>query len=79
MAAVRFLLGIFESGMLPGIAYCRLSKFPGFTGFTFDKYLHPSPDLSRWYRRSELAFRLALYVVAAPLAGAFGGLLASGI
>lgn len=35
--------------------------------------------LSRWYRRSELAFRLALYIVMAPLAGAFGGLLASGI
>lgn len=35
--------------------------------------------MSRWYRRSELAFRLALYVVMAPLAGAFGGLLASAI
>lgn len=55
--AVRFLLGIFEAGMLPGIAYY----------------------MSRWYRRSELAFRLALYVVMAPLAGAFGGLLASAI
>jgi MFS family permease len=54
---VRFVLGIFEAGMLPGIAYY----------------------MSRWYRRSELAFRLALYVVMAPLAGAFGGLLASAI
>ncbi|KAH7121512.1 putative MFS transporter [Dactylonectria macrodidyma] len=54
---VRFLLGIFEAGMLPGIAYY----------------------LSRWYRQSELAFRLSLYIVMAPLAGAFGGLLASGI
>src|SRR6201992_881689 len=35
--------------------------------------------LSRWYRRSELAFRLSLYMVMAPLAGAFGGLLASAI
>lgn len=35
--------------------------------------------LSRWYRRSELAFRLSLYIVMAPLAGAFGGLLASAI
>ncbi|KAK5714812.1 hypothetical protein LTR17_016989 [Elasticomyces elasticus] len=50
-------LGIFEAGMLPGIAYY----------------------MSRWYRRSELAFRLSLYIVMAPLAGAFGGLLASGI
>jgi MFS family permease len=54
---VRFILGIFEAGMLPGLAYY----------------------MSRWYRRSELAFRLSLYVVMAPLAGAFGGLLASGI
>ncbi|KAL1411792.1 hypothetical protein Q8F55_002759 [Vanrija albida] len=56
-AAVRFLLGIFEAGMLPGIAYY----------------------MSRWYRKRELGFRLGLYIVMAPLAGAFGGLLASGI
>lgn len=43
--AVRFLLGVFEAGMLPGIAYF----------------------LSRWYRKAELTFRLALYVVTAPL------------
>ncbi|KAJ4312530.1 hypothetical protein N0V84_009896 [Fusarium piperis] len=55
--AVRFLLGIFEAGMLPGIAYY----------------------LSRWYRASELVFRIACYVVTAPLAGAFGALLASAI
>lgn len=45
--AVRFLLGIFEAGMMPGIAYY----------------------LSRWYRRSELAFRLGLYMTMAPLSG----------
>lgn len=57
MIACRFLLGIFEAGMLPGIAYY----------------------LSRWYRRAELTFRLGMYMVMASLAGAFGGLLASGI
>jgi MFS family permease len=56
-ASVRFVLGIFEAGMMPGITYY----------------------LSRWYRKAELAFRLSLYLVMAPLAGAFGGLLASGI
>lgn len=35
--------------------------------------------MSRWYRRSELTFRLSMYIVMAALAGAFGGLLASGI
>ncbi|KAK0649975.1 major facilitator superfamily domain-containing protein [Cercophora newfieldiana] len=55
--AVRFLLGVFEAGMMPGIAYY----------------------LSRFYARAELTFRLSLYIVTAPLAGAFGGLLAGGI
>ncbi|KAI1211239.1 putative MFS transporter [Annulohypoxylon truncatum] len=54
---VRFLLGTFEAGMMPGISYY----------------------LSRWYRRSELVFRISLFIVMAPLAGAFGGLLASAI
>jgi sugar phosphate permease len=57
MMGVRFLLGVFEAGMLPGVAYY----------------------LSRWYRRNELSFRLGLYIVASPLAGATGGLLASAI
>jgi MFS family permease len=57
LIAIRFILGIFEAGMLPGIAYY----------------------LSRWYRRSELSFRLGMYMITTPLAGAFGGLLASGI
>ena len=35
--------------------------------------------LSRWYKKDELAWRLSLYIVCAPLAGAFGGLLASAI
>lgn len=57
LAGVRFVLGIFEAGIMPGITYY----------------------LSRWYRRAELTFRISMYVVMAPLAGAFGGLLASGI
>ncbi|GJN93535.1 hypothetical protein Rhopal_006592-T1 [Rhodotorula paludigena] len=55
--AVRFLLGIAEGGVFPGLAFY----------------------LSRFYRKDELGFRLACYIVCAPLAGAFGGLLASGI
>lgn len=57
MCGVRFVLGIFEAGIMPGIAYY----------------------MSRWYRRAELTFRLSLYIVMSPLAGAFGGLLVSGI
>lgn len=47
-SGVRFLLGIFEAGVMPGISYY----------------------MSRWYRRSELTFRIALFMVMAPLAGA---------
>ncbi|PWY98225.1 MFS general substrate transporter [Testicularia cyperi] len=35
--------------------------------------------LSRWYTKDELTLRLGLYILTAPSAGAFGGLLASGI
>ncbi|SNX85960.1 related to TNA1 - high affinity nicotinic acid plasma membrane permease [Melanopsichium pennsylvanicum] len=35
--------------------------------------------LSRWYKKDELVLRLGLYLVMAPSAGAFGGLLASAI
>lgn len=35
--------------------------------------------LARFYRKDELVFRLGLYGVTAPLGGAFGGLLASGL
>lgn len=57
MIGCRILLGIFEAGLMPGIAYY----------------------LSRWYRHAELAFWLGMYMVMTPTAGAFGGLLASGI
>lgn len=35
--------------------------------------------LSLWYRRQDVAFRIAIFFSAATLAGAFGGLLAFGI
>ncbi|TQN64235.1 putative transporter [Colletotrichum shisoi] len=57
LAACRFLLGIAEAGVMPGLSYY----------------------LSRFYTHSELTFRLSLYIVMGPLAGAFGGLLASAI
>ncbi|GAA5836738.1 hypothetical protein JCM11251_002713 [Rhodosporidiobolus azoricus] len=56
VVAVRFLLGIAEGAIFPGLALY----------------------LSRFYRKDELGFRLACYIVCAPLAGAVGGLLASG-
>lgn len=57
LGVCRFLLGAFEAGIMPGLAYY----------------------LSRFYRHAELTFRLSLYIVMAPVAGAFGGLLSSAI
>ncbi|TNY19435.1 putative MFS transporter [Rhodotorula diobovata] len=54
---VRFLLGIAEGAIFPGLAFY----------------------LSRFYRKDELGFRLSCYLVCTPAAGAFGGLLASGL
>ncbi|KAI1376527.1 MFS general substrate transporter [Hypoxylon crocopeplum] len=56
LLAVRAMLGIFEGGTMPGLAFF----------------------LSSFYKREELYFRVGIYVSAASIAGAFGGLLAAG-
>ncbi|KAM0746158.1 putative pantothenate transporter [Meredithblackwellia eburnea MCA 4105] len=56
-AALRFLLGIFEGGMLPGIAWF----------------------LSKFYRRQELTYRMAVVLAVSNIGTSFGGLLASAI
>ncbi|KAH6621675.1 major facilitator superfamily domain-containing protein [Chaetomium sp. MPI-SDFR-AT-0129] len=57
LMGVRVLLGIFEGGAFPGLAFF----------------------LSCFYKRNELLFRVGIYVSAASIAGAFGGLLATGL
>lgn len=57
LCALRALLGVFEGGTMPGIAFF----------------------LSSFYKRQELYFRVGIYVSAASMAGAFGGLLAAGL
>ncbi|KAI8625126.1 major facilitator superfamily domain-containing protein [Xylariaceae sp. FL1651] len=56
LIGARVLLGIFEGGTFPGIAFF----------------------LSSFYKREELYFRVGIYVAAASISGAFGGLLAAG-
>jgi MFS family permease len=57
LCGLRALLGIFEGGAMPGIAFF----------------------LASFYKRQELYFRIGIYVSAASMAGAFGGLLAAGL
>ncbi|KAK3315599.1 major facilitator superfamily domain-containing protein [Apodospora peruviana] len=57
LLGVRALLGVFEGGAMPGMAFF----------------------LSCFYKRNELLFRIGIYVSAASIAGAFGGLLATGL
>jgi adenylosuccinate synthase len=56
LLAARALLGVFEGGVMPGLAFF----------------------ITCFYKRNELLFRIGIYVSAASMAGAFGGLLATG-
>ncbi|KZM22543.1 Adenylosuccinate synthase [Ascochyta rabiei] len=57
LMAARAILGVFEGGVMPGLAFF----------------------ITCFYKRNELLFRIGIYVSAASLAGAFGGLLATGL
>lgn len=57
LLGARAVLGVFEGGAFPGIAFY----------------------LSSFYKRQELLFRVGIFVSAASIAGAFGGLLATGL
>lgn len=57
LVALRFVMGLLESGFAPGILMI----------------------LSSWYRKEEQSKRFAVYISAAILSGAFGGLLAGSI
>jgi sugar phosphate permease len=54
LLALRFVVGVLESGFAPGILLI----------------------ISSWYKREEQSERFAVYISAAVLSGAFGGLLA---
>jgi MFS family permease len=57
LLVARAFLGVFEGGVMPGIAFF----------------------ISCFYKREELYLRVGIYVSAASLAGAFGGLLATAL
>lgn len=57
LCVCRAILGIFEGGTMPGIAFY----------------------LSTFYKRRELYFRVGIFISAASIAGAFGGLFATAL
>ncbi|KAF2129835.1 MFS general substrate transporter [Dothidotthia symphoricarpi CBS 119687] len=57
LLVARGFLGIFEGGVMPGLAFF----------------------ISCFYKRNELLLRIGIFISAASIAGAFGGLLATGL
>ncbi|RFU80099.1 major facilitator superfamily [Trichoderma arundinaceum] len=57
MLVVRAMLGIFEGGAMPGIAFF----------------------LSCFYKKTELFFRMSIFIASSSLASSFGGLLAAAL
>jgi hypothetical protein len=76
VTAVRFLLGVFEAGLFPGLV-CECFFFRLRARIVdFARWLEADriPDyLTFWYRSEERSIRVALILASATLAGAFGG------
>lgn len=72
LMAIRWFLGMSESAFFPLVIYYQTTYVSSCFPFSFI-------DLSRFYRRGELARRLALFYAAQSIASAFGGLLAFGV
>jgi MFS family permease len=75
LLACRFLLGLAEAGLFPGMMTLPVPLHYQGTDIVQGVNYY----LSCWYKRSELGFRAALFFSAAALAGSFGGLLAAAI
>lgn len=94
LMVARVFLGAFEGGAMPGSKSLSLIPhqrgfFMGQCRRTISPSIHYSTNakhsqlvafyLSTFYKRKELLFRIGIYVSAASMAGAFGGLLATGL
>ena len=67
LMTIRWFLGMAESAFFPLVIYYQTT------------YITPSTSSCRFYRRGELARRLALFYAAQSIASAFGVLLAFGV
>lgn len=73
LIVARCFLGLFEGGLLPGIIV--------YLAMSVEMFAYPRRWLTenRFYPRHKMAWRIGLFYCAAPLSGAFGGLLATGL
>ena len=83
LLALRWFLGMAESAFFPLVIYYQTTFVLSIYDFTNEKcYPDPIKILlirSSFYRRGELARRLALFYAAQSIASAFSGLLAFGV
>ncbi|THG97071.1 hypothetical protein EW026_g4866 [Hermanssonia centrifuga] len=75
LLGMRWMLGLFEAGLFPGVNY-YLSWY-GDPNLLTDK--GDLTEAHSWYKRSEFGIRAAVFFSAATVSGAFGGLLAAAI
>jgi MFS family permease len=74
VTAVRFLLGMFEAGLFPGLVVSmKILKWIDQSDNVLQYYL------TFWYRARERSMRVAIILASATLAGAFGGAIAYGV
>jgi adenylosuccinate synthase len=76
LLAARAMLGVFEGGVMPYVHPPVDSK--SFTGAKRRWSSGLAFFITCFYKRNELLLRIGIYVSAASMAGAFGGLLATG-
>ncbi len=75
LVACRLLLGACEGGMFGGIILYLSKRVHALSLHS----THFNALTGMFYKRHNLMFRLGIFYCAAPLSGAFGGLLATGL
>jgi MFS family permease len=73
LIVLRILVGVFEAGFAPGMLPSPMRKITYLTATGILLII------SSWYKKNEQSKRFAVYISAAVLSGAFGGILAGAI
>jgi len=79
VTVLRFLLGVFEAGLFPGLVCHTNGALISLSYSVCSNLLFQVYYLTFWYRTEERSIRVALILASATLAGAFGGAIAYGV